>query len=72
MLAITERELRASLGEEEKRRQELESRLSEVEGSAFAAERAFEELRSAQSRMRGALRALADPDEDDASGDDDT
>ena len=72
MLAITERELRASLGEEEKRRQELESRLSEVEGSAFAAERAFEELRSAQGRMRGALRALADPDEDDASEDDDT
>jgi Type II secretion system (T2SS), protein E, N-terminal domain len=71
MLAMTERELRASLGEEEKRRQELESRLSEVEGSAFAAERAFEELRSAQGRMRGALRALADPDEDDASGDDD-
>jgi hypothetical protein len=71
MLAMTERDLRASLGEEEKRRQELESRLSEVEGSAFAAERAFEELRGAQSRMRGALRALADPDGDDASGDDD-
>lgn len=72
LLAIAERELRASLDEEEKRRQELESRLSEVEGSAFAAERAFEELRSAQSRMRGALRALADPDEapDEPSGDD--
>ncbi len=71
LLAIAERELRASLDEEEKRRQELESRLSEVEGSAFAAERAFEELRSAQSRMRGALRALADPDEDSTSGDED-
>jgi len=72
LLAIAERELRASLDGEEKRRQELESRLSEVEGSAFAAERAFEELRSAQSRMRGALRALADPDEapDEPSGDD--
>lgn len=69
MVAITERELRASLDDEEKRRQELESRLSEVEASAFAAERAFEELRSAQSRMRGALRALAGPDE--PSGDDD-
>jgi hypothetical protein len=44
---------------------DLESRLSEVEGAAFAAERSFEELRVAQHRMRGALRALADPDAPD-------
>ncbi|MGH2782375.1 MAG: hypothetical protein ACRDLA_13410, partial [Thermoleophilaceae bacterium] len=61
--AMTERELRDQLGEEETRRAELEERLSEVEGAAFAAERSFEELRLAQSRMRGALRALAEPDE---------
>jgi Type II secretion system (T2SS), protein E, N-terminal domain len=60
--AMTERALREQLGEEERRRSELESRLSEVEGAAFAAERAFEELRLAQGRMRGALRALAEPD----------
>ena len=59
--AVTERELRESLRAEEARRAELEQRLSEVEGSAFAAERAFEELREAQARMRGALRELADP-----------
>jgi Type II secretion system (T2SS), protein E, N-terminal domain len=63
--AMTERELREKLGEEEGRREELESRLAEVEGAAFAAERAFEELRLAQGRMRGALRALADPDAPD-------
>jgi hypothetical protein len=60
--AMTERELREQLGEEERRRSELESRLSEVEDAAFAAERSFEELRMAQQRMRGALRALAEPD----------
>ena len=60
--AMTERELREQLVEEERRRSELESGLSEVEGAAFAAERAFEELRLAQGRMRGALRALAEPD----------
>jgi Type II secretion system (T2SS), protein E, N-terminal domain len=60
--AITERELRASLAEEERRRAELEERLSEVEKAAFAAERAFEELRVAQGRMRGALRELAGQD----------
>ena len=60
--AMTERELREQLGEEERRRSELEARLSDVEGAAFAAERAFEELRLAQGRMRGALRALAEPD----------
>jgi hypothetical protein len=60
--AMTERELREQLGEEERRRSELETRLSEVEAAAFAAERAFEELRLAQSRMREALRALAEPD----------
>jgi chromosome segregation ATPase len=59
--AVTERDLRESLRAEEARRAELEQRLSEVEGSAFAAERAFEELREAQARMRGALRELADP-----------
>jgi hypothetical protein len=64
--AMTERELREQLGEEERRRGELERRLSEVEGAAFAAERAFEELRLAQGRMRGALRALAEPDKPDA------
>jgi len=60
--AMTDRELREQLDEEERRRGELEGRLSEVEGAAFAAERAFEELRLAQGRMRGALRALAEPD----------
>jgi hypothetical protein len=60
--AITERELRASLADEERRRGALEERLSEVEKAAFAAERAFEELRVAQSRMRGALRELAGQD----------
>jgi hypothetical protein len=63
--AMTERELREQLGGEGRRRSELESRLSEVEGAAFAAERAFEELRLAQGRMRGALRALAEPDAPD-------
>ena len=60
--AMTERELREQLGEEERRRSELESRLSKVEDAAFAAERSFEELRLAQQHMRGALRALAEPD----------
>ena len=60
--AMTDRDLREQLGEEERRRSELEGRLSEVEGAAFAAERAFEELRLAQGRIRGALRALAEPD----------
>ena len=57
------RELRSSLEGSETRRAELETRLAEVESSSFAAERAFEEMREAQTRMRGALRALADPDE---------
>ena len=56
---IEERELRAQLEEAAGRRGELEERLAEVESSAFAAERAFEELRGAQQRMREALRALA-------------
>jgi Type II secretion system (T2SS), protein E, N-terminal domain len=70
---IEERELRGQLEEAEARRGELEERLAEVESSAFAAERAFEELRGAQQRMRAALRALAGPDaEDDAdAGEDD-
>jgi Type II secretion system (T2SS), protein E, N-terminal domain len=63
--AMTERALREQLGEEEGRRSQLESGLSEVEGAAFAAERAFEELRLAQGRMRRALRALAEPDTSD-------
>jgi hypothetical protein len=70
--AMTERDLREQLGDEERRRSELESHLSEVEGAAFAAERAFEELRLAQGRMRGALGALADPDDPTAAGSSDT
>jgi type II secretion system (T2SS) protein E len=66
--AMTERDLREQLGEEERRRSELESRLSEVEDAAFAAERSFEELRLAQQRMRGALRALAEPTPPTAAG----
>jgi hypothetical protein len=66
--AMTERELRDQLGDEERRRGELESRLSEVEGAAFAAERAFEELRLAHVRMRDALRALAPPTAEGSSG----
>ena len=60
--AMAERDLREALVAEQTRRAELEQRLSEVEGSAFAAERAFDELGVAQDRMRQALRALADPD----------
>jgi chromosome segregation ATPase len=59
--AMAERDLREALVAEQTRRAELEQRLSEVEGSAFAAERAFDELGVAQDRMRQALRALADP-----------
>jgi DNA repair exonuclease SbcCD ATPase subunit len=59
--AMAERDLREALVGEQTRRAELEQRLSEVEGSAFAAERAFDELGVAQDRMRQALRALADP-----------
>jgi Type II secretion system (T2SS), protein E, N-terminal domain len=61
--AMTERELREKLSEEEGRRGELESRLAEVEAAALAAEQAFEELRLAQGRVRGALQA---PDGSDA------
>jgi Type II secretion system (T2SS), protein E, N-terminal domain len=60
--AVAERDLCQTLGVEKTRRAELEERLSEVEGSAFAAERAFEELRLAQGRMREALRSLAEPE----------
>ena len=60
--AMAERDLREALVGEQSRRAELERRLSEVEGSAFTAERAFDELGLAQDRMRQALRALADPD----------
>jgi hypothetical protein len=69
---IEERELRGQLEEAEARRGELEERLAEVESSAFAGERAFEELRGAQQRMRAALRALAGPEaepDSDAAGD---
>ena len=61
--AVAERDIRESLADEETRRAQLEGRLSEVETSAFAAERAFEELRLAQRRMRGALREPGGPDE---------
>lgn len=66
--AVSDRDLREALREEETRRAELEQRLAEVEGSAFAAERAFEELRLAHGQMRGALRALADPHTDEQDG----
>lgn len=59
--ARLERELRTRVTSEERRRRELEERLSEVEESVFAAERAFDELGLAQRRMRGALRALVEP-----------
>jgi Type II secretion system (T2SS), protein E, N-terminal domain len=70
--AVAERDLRTRLADEERRRGELEERLSEVEAGAFAAERAFEELRLAQGRMRSALQALAEletQNEDEPSGD---
>ncbi len=60
--AVSERDLLRTLEGEKVRRAELEQRLSEVETSAFAAERAFEELRQAQGRMRAALRSLAEPE----------
>jgi hypothetical protein len=60
--ALEMRDLRAKAGSEERRRRMLEERLSEVEGGVFAAERAFEEMRQAQRRMRGSLRALTEPD----------
>ena len=41
----------------------VEGRLSEAQGAAFASERAAEQLRMAQERMREALRPL-DEDED--------
>jgi hypothetical protein len=57
---MLERDLRSRIATEERRRRVLEERLSEVEESVFAAERAFEELGLAQRRMRGALRALVE------------
>jgi hypothetical protein len=66
--ARIERELRTRVATEERRRRELEEHLSEVEESAFAAERAFDELGLAQRRMRGALRALVEPDGIDDAG----
>ncbi len=67
--ALEMRDLRAKADSEERRRRMLEERLSEVEGGVFAAERAFEEMRQAQRRMRGSLRALTEPDPaDDAHG----
>jgi DNA repair exonuclease SbcCD ATPase subunit len=62
LLALELRDLRAKATSEERRRRMLEERLSEVEGGVFAAERAFEELRQAQRRMRGSLRALSEPE----------
>jgi hypothetical protein len=67
--ARIERELRTRVATEERRRRELEEHLSEVEESAFAAERAFDELGLAQRRMRGALRALVEPDGIDGAAD---
>lgn len=65
--ALVVRDLRAKADEEERRRRMLEERLGEVESGVFAAERAFEELRQAQRRMRGSLRALTDPAPADAA-----
>ena len=46
----------------------VEGRLSEAQGAAFASERAAEQLRMAQERMREALRPLdEDDDPDDAT-----
>jgi hypothetical protein len=69
--AMLERDLRTRIATEERRRRVLEERLSEVEESVFAAERAFEELGLAQRRMRGALRALVEaPGRDEGAGGD--
>jgi hypothetical protein len=59
---LAERDFCQTLGVEKIPRVELEVRLSEVEDSAVAAERAFEELRLAQGRMREALRSLPEPE----------
>ena len=51
------RTLRARLDTEARRRRLLEERLSKLETELFAAERAGQEQREAQARMRAALRA---------------
>ncbi|HEU0023479.1 MAG TPA: hypothetical protein VFQ12_02530 [Thermoleophilaceae bacterium] len=57
--------LRTKVASEERRRRRLEDRLLEVEGGMFAAERAAEELREAQRRMRSSLSGLDRPDPPD-------
>ena len=56
-----ERTLRARLDTETRRRRGLEERLSKLETELFAAERAGQELREAQARMRAAVSASDDP-----------
>ena len=43
----------------------VEGRLSEAQGAAFVSERAAEQLRMAQERMREALRPLDEDESDD-------
>jgi hypothetical protein len=45
----------------------VEGRLADAQGAAFASERAAEQLRMAQERMRAALTPL-DEDDEDSSG----
>ncbi len=45
----------------------MEGRLADAQGAAFASERAAEQLRMAQERMRDALTPL-DEDDEDSSG----
>jgi hypothetical protein len=58
--AREERTLRARLDTEARRRRVLEERMSKLETELFAAERAGQELREAQARMRAALSASDD------------
>ena len=55
------RTLRARLDTETRRRRLLEERLSKVETELFVAERAGQELREAQVRMRGSLSSPDEP-----------
>jgi hypothetical protein len=48
----------------------LEGRLADAQGAAFASERAAEQLRMAQERMRDALLPLGDERDADADTDD--
>ena len=56
-----ERTLRARLDTETRRRRGLEERLSKLETELFAAERAGQELRESQVRMRAALSGSDEP-----------